>query len=242
MNAFLESAPWYQALLNSPLFALTLSLGCFKLGQWLYIRSRHFPLLHPTVFGACMVGLILPVLELDYQQYLQGNQLLLLLLGPATVALAIPLYQQLSLIRALFLPIVLTIVIGGSFAAISALGIAYAMGASTETLLSLSPKAVTTPIAIAIVNEIGGLPTLASGAVVFTAAIGIAMCVPLFRLLGIRDPRIWGFCMGLNAHGMGTSRAFELNATAGAFSSLAMCLNGSFSAVVIPLAASLLRQ
>ncbi len=234
--------PWYGELLQSPLFALWLTVTAFWLGQQLYRKSRQFPLLHPTIIGALMVAALLPWLPLDYDHYFAGNQLLMFLLGPATVALAVPLYQQLHLVRSLWLPILLTVIIGGSFAAAAAVVIAHGFGASTETLLSLAPKSVTTPIAIAIVEETGGLTTLAAGAVMLTAAIGITLAPPLFRLLRISDPRIWGFCIGLNAHGMGTSRAFEYDNTAGAFSSLALCLTGSYSAAVIPVVVTLLRN
>ena len=119
--------------------------------------------------------------------------------------------------------------------------IAYWLGATPETLLSLAPKSITTPIAIALADDLGGLTTLAAGAVVFTAAIGITLAPPVFRLLRIEDHRIWGFCMGLNAHGMGTARAFEYSKTAGAFSGLALCLTGSYSAAVIPVVVTWLK-
>jgi predicted murein hydrolase (TIGR00659 family) len=242
ITLFTDQQDWYGNLLHSPLFALWLTLCAFYLGQLLYKKTKHMALLHPTITGAVLVAALLPWLELDYQDYFKGNQLLMFFLGPATVALAVPLYQQIHLIRSLWLPILVTVIIGGSFAALSAVGIAYGLGASTETLLSLAPKSITTPIAIAVVEETGGLTTLAAGAVMLTAAIGIILAPPVFKILRINDPRIWGFCIGLNAHGMGTSRAFEFNKTAGAFSSLALCLTGSYSAAVIPVVVSLLRN
>jgi predicted murein hydrolase (TIGR00659 family) len=242
LSLFTDQQAWYHQPLHSPLFALLLTVTAFVIGQKIYLYCNRFPLLHPTITGAIMVAALLPWLELDYQHYFSGNQLLLFLLGPATVALAVPLYQQLHLIRSLLLPIVVTVIVGGSFAALSAVGLAYWLGASEETLLSLAPKSITTPIAIAVAEETGGLNTLAAGAVMLTAAIGICLAPPLFKILKITDPRVWGFCVGLNAHGMGTSRAFELNKTAGAFSSLALCLTGTYSAAVIPVAVSLYRN
>ena len=142
-----------QSLLNSPLFALTLSIAAFQCGNFFYRRLNEFPLLHPTVVGACIVGLLLPRLEIDYQVYLQGNQLLMFWLGPATVALAVPLYQQFHLIRKMALPILLTCSCGAIFAAGSAVAIAYLLGANEITMLSLAPKSVTTPIAIDLAQE-----------------------------------------------------------------------------------------
>lgn len=231
--------PWYQDFLHNPLFLITLTLAAYQLGVQLYSISKHFPLLHPTVSGAVLMAGLLSIMQLDYQIYFQANQLLVFFLGPVTVSLAIPLYQQQHLMRRMIKPIAITLIAGASFAAISALSIAFLLGANHQTLISLASKSVTTPIAIGITNEIGGLETLATGAVVFTGAMGLVIAPIIFRLLKIEDPRIWGFCIGITAHGVGTARAFELNPTAGAFSSLALCLTGTFSAISIPLVVTL---
>lgn len=234
--------PWYMNLLHTPLFAITLTLAAYKLGMLAYRASNKLPLFHPTVSGAVALAYLLSTIKLDYQVYFSGSQLLMFFLGPATVALAVPLYQQQHLIRQLIKPILLTLVAGASFAATSALAIAFILGGNEQTLLSLASKSVTTPIAIGITAEIGGLETLATGAVVFTGALGLVMGPLIFRFLKIDDPRIWGFCMGITAHGVGTARAFELNATAGAFASLALCLTGTLSAIFIPLVFLLLQN
>ncbi|WP_101758778.1 LrgB family protein [Oceanicoccus sp. KOV_DT_Chl] len=205
---------WYSELLASPLFALTLSVAAFYLANILYRRCNELPLLHPTIIGAIIVALLLPRLNIRYQDYLEGNQLLMFWLGPATVALAVPLYQQLHLIRKMALPILLTFSTGAVFAGGSAVVIAYLLGATETTMLSLLPKSVTTPIAISLAEEIGGLTTLAAGAVALTAAVSIAMAPFVFRALKITDPKIQGFCLGITAHGMGTARAFEMHPTA----------------------------
>ena len=233
---------WYQQLVESPLLALTLSLACFQSALWIYRRFKEFPLLHPTMIGAALVAMLLPWLGLPYERYLEGNQLLMFWLGPATVALAVPLYQQLHLIRRMTMPILVTFSCGAMFASASTVAIAYWLGGSETTLLSLAPKSVTTPIAISLANEIGGLATLAAGAVALTAVVGLCAAPIVFKLLKIEDPKIWGFCLGITAHGMGTARAFELHPTAGAFSSLAMCLTGAFTALLVPLAVRLLSH
>lgn len=235
----LLSRSWYSDLVDSPLFAITLTLACFQSANWLYRRCHEFPLLHPTILGATLLAVILPQINLPYDRYFDGNEWLMFWLGPTTVALAVPLYQQLHLIRKMAQPILITCSCGAIFAAGSAVAMSYWLGASQTTLLSLTPKSVTTPIAISVANEIGGLATLAAGAVALTAIVGICAAPIVFRLLKIDDPKIWGFCLGITSHGMGTARAFELNPTAGAFSSLAMCLTGVFTALLIPLAVRL---
>lgn len=229
-------------LLTSPLFALTLSLAAFQAGSVCYRLSHQFALFHPTVLGAVLVALVLKFFDLNFAHYLEGNHLLMFLLGPAVVALAVPLFQQLKLMRGLLVPMIVTVVSGAIVASCSAVLIAYWLGATPETLLSLAPKSITTPIAMSVAAEIGGLTTLATGAVVLTAVIGISAGPLLFKWMNISDPRIWGFCLGISAHGVGTARSFELNATAGAFSSLALCLTGTFSAIMIPIAVSFIRH
>lgn len=230
----------YRPLLESPLFALTLSVAAYQLGAVLYRRCRQLPILHPTVTGALMVAVALWRLDLDYRTYASGVEILGLLLGTATVALAIPLYQQLPLIRSLALPIAVTVVVGATFAALSALSIAWALGGDGPTLLALLPKSISTPIAIGVSQELGGLVELTTGSVMMTAVIGITAAPLCFRLLRIDDPRAQGFALGIASHGMGTAKAFETSAVAGAFASLSLCLTGLVSTVLLPLLARFL--
>jgi len=226
-------ADWSE-LFHSPLFALLLSLAGYQAGLWLYERSRQLPLCHPTVAGAVTVAVVLHVLELDAERYLSGNALLMFLLGPATVALAVPLYRELHRVRSLAAPILISLVVGAGVAVLSAVGIGWLLGGNAETLLSLAPKSVTTPIAIGIAEEIGGRITLTTGVVVFTGAAGISLAPPLFRLLRIHDERVQGFVLGLTAHGIGTARAFEISPRAGAYASLGLCLTGALTALALP--------
>jgi putative effector of murein hydrolase len=231
----------YRTLLDSPIFILTLTLGAYQIGVLIYRRTRFLPLLHPSIVGSLLVALLLPYLHIDYARYAEGTGILQLLLGTATVALAIPLYQQLPLIRPLALPILATTVAGACFGSLSALGIAWGLGGNAEILRSLAAKSVTTPIAIGISRQIGGITALTNGAVLLTAAVGITLAPLCFRLLRIQDARIQGFAMGIAAHGMATARAFETSAVAGAFASLSLCLTGTVSAVLIPVVASWLN-
>lgn len=232
---------WYANFTHSPLFAISLTLLCFQLSQWLYIASKRFPLLHPTIISAAIVAVIIKYFDISYREYFNDSAMMTFLLGPTTVALAIPLYQNAKFIRELFWPITITLILGASFAALSAVGLAYAMGASTETLLSLSTKSLTTPIAMNVSELIGGHTALAAGGVMVTAVTGLCFGPLILRAMKISDDRIWGFCLGITAHGTATVLAFERNAKAGAFASLALCLTGSFSAIAIPIVVTLLK-
>jgi len=156
------------------------------------------------------------------------------LLGPATVALGVPLYQQMHHIRALWKPILVTLPLAATLAAVYALGIAWLMGASPLVLSSLAPKSVTAPIAMGIAEQLGGSVSLTLGGLLITgvlASVFVDWCV---RWLNIKDDRIIGFALGLNGHAIGTARAFEISPTAGAFSSLGMGLTGVFTALFLP--------
>ncbi len=224
----------------NPLLAICLSCGAFCLARWVYQRAGQRAWLHPTILGAVLVIATLKGLQLEYEAYRQSVELLYFMLGPATVALAIPLYQQRHLIRQAAAPLLLTTAVGASVASLSALALAWSLGGSELLLRSLASKSITTPIAIAVSESIGGLASIAAGAVVFTGVIGIMFGPPLLAKMRVEDDRVWGFSMGLIAHGIGTVRAFERSPEAGAFASLALGLTGSFSALMIPLIANLI--
>ena len=157
------------------------------------------------------------------------------LLGPATVALAVPLYRHFAEVRRSVVAILVSLAVGSTTAAASAVGIAWALGASRQTLLSLAPKSVTTPIAMGISEQIGGLPSLTAALVILTGITGAVFATWTLNVVGLKDWRARGFATGVAGHGIGTARAFQVNETAGAFASLAMGLNGVATAVLVPL-------
>ena len=151
------------------------------------------------------------------------------------MALAIPLYMQLERLKRMWLPLSVALLAGSLTAIASAVGIAWALGGTRETLLALAPKSATMPIAMAVAEQIGGLPSLAAVAVALTGVAGAVMARGLLNLFGIEDPAVRGFAVGVSAHGIGTARAIQVNETAGAFSALAMGLNGVLTALLLPL-------
>lgn len=229
----------WQQLLDGPLVALTITVACFEFGAIIYRRSGHRPWLHPTFCGAGAVAAVLWLLDIDYHDYNAGVEILSLLLGTVTVALAVPLYRQLALIRQVALPVLIATLGGATFAVLTAAGLTCLFGASEQTLLSLLPKSISTPIAIGVSQELGGLVELTTGTVMLTAVVGISTAPLLYRWCGIRDPRVQGFALGVAAHAMGTARAFEAGPVAGAFASLGLCLTGIVTAVLLPSLAGL---
>ena len=231
----LPPAELWTQLTASPLLGLTATLLAYLAGVWLFKRSGQKPLCNPVLIAIVLLSLLLWATGTPYQRYFDGAQFIHFLLGPATVALAVPLHAYWRRLRQMALPLIAGLFAGSATAAFSAMGLARLFGASPETVFSLGPKSVTTPIAMGVAEQIGGIPSLTAVLVILTGILG-AMCFPsFFRLLGIRNHATQGFAVGLTAHGLGTARAFLVSEEMGAFSALGMGLNGVLTAVALPL-------
>ncbi|WP_250461730.1 LrgB family protein [Microbulbifer litoralis] len=224
----------FVSLLQGPLFILPLNVAAFLFGLQLYRRSGT-ALLHPIVGASALVAAVLWSLDIDYTDYQDASGLLYALLGPAVVALAIPLKQNLGIIRRAGWPLAVTLVVGAVLAPVVAIVIALLAGAARPVLLALAGKAVTTPIALAVADKIHAAQSLTVGIVVFSGVVAAVLGPALLRWLGIEDHRILGFALGINAHAIGTARALEISALCGAFAALAMGLCGALTALALPL-------
>lgn len=220
----------------TPILAIGLTLSAFFAGNWLFTRFGRPIWLPPVVLSAFLLSATIALLSLDYARYQQGAQWLMLLLGPATVALGIPLYQQMRHVRALWRPILCTLPVAATLAAVYAIVIGWSLGATPVVLASLAPKSVTAPIAIGITEQLGGSVPLMMGGLLATGVVATLFVDLMAKVLSIKDERILGFALGLNGHALGTARAFEISHTAGAFASLGMGLTGVFTALILPLA------
>jgi len=174
------------------------------------------------------------LLSVNYPEYQRGSSALYLLLGPAVVALAVPLYQNLAMIRRVGWPLLLGLFLGAILAPLVAVLIALALGGSRTVLLALVTKSVTTPVALALAEELQAVQSLTAGVVIITGIVGAVFGPSLLKLLKISDERVVGFSLGVNAHAIGTVRALEISALCGAFSALAMGLCGALTALLVP--------
>jgi predicted murein hydrolase (TIGR00659 family) len=222
-------------LAAEPLVWLTATLVVFVAATRLNDHLRGHPLAHPVLLAMVVLIALLLLTGTSYEVYFEGAQFIHFLLGPATVALAIPLYDNLRQIRRLLLPLLLACFLGVGVAVASAVGLAWLAGGRGQTLLSIAPKSVTTPIAMGIAEQIGGLPSLAAGIVLLTGAVGVVAARPLFRLAGIHDERAQGFALGIAAHGFGTAHALTIGLRAGAFAGLGLGMAGRLTAFLLPL-------
>lgn len=222
-------------LRTGPLLWLTLTLAAYVAAQWLYERAGLNPLLNPVAIAVIMLVAVLTLTGTEYQTYFEGAQFVHFLLGPATIALAVPLYSHFGKVKAVILPMLAALLCGAVTAVVTAVGVAALLGASYETLASLAPKSVTTPIAMGISEQIGGLPSLTAVLVILSGVLGAMLATPVLNLLGITDWKARGFAAGLAAHGIGTARAFHVSEVAGTFAGIAMGLNGLVTAFLVPL-------
>lgn len=227
-------------LSTTPLLGLTITLCAYVLGYRLYRKCRFNPLVNPVLIAVLLLVPLLLISDTPYSRYFDGAQFVHFMLGPATVALAIPLYRYFHLVRRSAPAIGAALVCGSITAVLSAVGIAWLLGASRETLLSLAPKSVTTPVAMGIAEQIGGLPSLTAVLVILSGITGAVLGTGTLNLIRVRDWRARGIAMGVASHGIGTARAFNVNELAGAFSSLAMGLNALATAVLVPALIALL--
>jgi len=221
-------------LRTGPLLWLTVTLAAYVLAQWIYERAGLNPLLNPVAIAVVLLVAVLTLTGTEYQTYFEGAQFVHFLLGPATIALAVPLYSHFGKVRTVILPMLVALLAGAVTAVVSAVGVAALLGASFETLASLAPKSVTTPIAMGISEQIGGLPSLTAVLVILTGILGAMLATPILNLLGIHDWKARGFATGVAAHGIGTARAFHVSEVAGTFAGIAMGLNGLVTAFLVP--------
>jgi predicted murein hydrolase (TIGR00659 family) len=234
MSAIPKLGAIWVYLAASPLLGLTITLVAYLIAQALYAKSRFNPLVNPVLIAVALLVMLLEITGTPYATYFEGAQFVHFLLGPATVALALPLYRQWPKLRRAAWPLIGGLVAGSLTAIASAVGVAALFGASHQTIASLAPKSVTTPIAMAVAAEIGGIPSLTAVLVITTGVFGAVFARSILNLLRVTEPEVRGFALGVASHGIGTARAFQVSEEMGAFAGLGMGLNGVFTAFVVP--------
>lgn len=220
--------------LQHPLAGLLLTLAAFQLGLVIYRWSGRHVLLQPFLLACIPVVTLIHGGYLSLEAYSDSTDWLRFLLGPATVALAVPLYQHVGAIARHALVLAMAIVFGACTATAIAALLAWLGGANPVVWLSVLPKTATTPIAMQVAQAIGGWPHIAAGTVALTGVAGAVAGPWLMDRCGIRDPRVRGLALGITAHAVGTARAFDESPQAGAFASLGLGITGLLVALVLP--------
>lgn len=221
-------------LSTSPLTGLTITLVAYLIAYTIHQKARMHPLTNTVLLSVIFLIFTLKITDTDYATYFEGAQFIHFLLGPVTVALAFPLFQQFAQVKRLFIPIIASMTIGIVVGTISVLFIAKLLGADLATQISLSARSVTSPVAMGIAERIGGIPSLTAVLAVLTGIIGAVLGTQYLKLLSIKENSVKGIALGNSSHGIGTARAFTLDSEMGAFSGLAMALAALLNALLIP--------
>lgn len=229
-----DAALIWSYLAREPLLWLTLTLIAYAIGDAASRASGRKPLVNPVLIAVILLAVVLFATGTDYRTYFEGAQFVHFMLGPATVALAAPLYANLAHVRRAVLPMTAGLLAGSLTAVLSALAVAKAFGVDGAVLASLAAKSTTAPVAIGISEKLGGAPTLTAVLVLLTGIIGAVVATPLLNALRLKDWRARGFAVGVAAHGIGTARAFQVHETAGAFAGIGMGLNAVLTALIAP--------
>jgi predicted murein hydrolase (TIGR00659 family) len=227
-------------LSQSPLLWLTVTLLTYAIADTVSVATHRHPLANPVLHSMWIIGAFLVLTGTSYTTYFGGAQFVHFLLGPAIVALAVPLYENRKVVTAAILPMLIALVVGSFTAIVSVVLLAEAAGMPRPVVLSLAPKSVTAGVAMGISESLHADPSLTAVAVVLTGIMGAIIVTPLMNWIGITDFRARGFAVGIAAHGIGTARAFQVDAVAGVFAGVAMGLNALVTSLLVPLAMTLL--
>ncbi|MGA1288265.1 MAG: LrgB family protein [Rubrivivax sp.] len=211
-------------LASTPLFGLTATIATYVLAQAVYERTGQAPWANPVLWSVVAIGTALVMTRTPYPSYFSGAQFIHVLLGPAVVALAWPLWQRRAELRARGLRLLLAGLTGGAAAAATAIGLGLALDLPGDVLRSLVPKSVTAPVAMGLADRLGGVPAMAAVFAVLTGMVGALSAKALFGLLRIDDWTVRGFALGTTSHGIGAARAMQVHPDAGAYAGLAMAL------------------
>ena len=218
-----------------PLFWLTLTIGSYLIADFIYRKSNLFPLLNPVAISVLIVSITLVSFNVDYERYFDGAKFIHFLLGPATVALAIPIYKKWNLIISNSKAIFLSLMAGSIFSILITFSLSSYLELKDELILSLLPRSVTAPIAMGISEIIGGIPSLTAIITLITGIIGASLGVFVFDLMKLKKMEARGFSLGLASHGIGTARAMSRDKNAGVFAAVGMGLSGLITSIIIPL-------
>jgi predicted murein hydrolase (TIGR00659 family) len=222
-------------LSTTPLFGLTATLVTYVAATWAHDRVRRAPWANPVLWSVFAIGAVLLSTRTPYPTYFAGAQFVHVLLGPAVVALAWPLWLRRSELRSRGVALTVAALAGGIAAAGTAVALAWALGLPTEVLRSLVPKSVTAPVAMGIAERIGGVPALAAVFAVITGMVGALSAKYLFDLLRIDAWAVRGFALGTASHGIGAARALQVNPDAGAYAGIALGLQVLLASLLVPL-------
>lgn len=220
-----------ETLLNSPMFGLSLTLGTYLIGKFIQKKTKH-TLANPLVIGAAFTIAVLAIFKIPYENYAKGADVINWMLGPVTALLALGIYNQRSILKEYFIPVLVGCAAGAATSIFSILGLCKLFGVDKAVTAAILPKSCTTPIAISIAESHGGLAAIAATCVAIAGITG-ALCAPMFsKWFFVKDPMAQGIATGACSHALGTATAREMGEVQGAMSSIAIGICGMISVVI----------
>ena len=225
----------WTPLASTPLQWLVVTIGAYLLGRWIQLACRKSPLASPVLIAMTLVSAIVVATGTSYETYFAGAQFINFLLGPATIALAIPLAKNLGYVRSSLRSIGLALLAGSVTSIVSGVAIVWAMGGSRAVALSMVPKAVTTPIAMAVSQEIGGVPALTAALAILGGIIAAIIGEQMLHGFRIKDWRAHGLAAGVAGSGVAAAQVASRDELGAAFGALGIGLNGLLTALLAPL-------
>ena len=220
----------FQSEVFTIMFVIGLYLACIKL-----YRTVRFALFHPVLLTIIILIVLLMSLGVPYQTFREGSRMIHFMLGPSVVALGYILYQQVGHLRGTVIAIMVALTVGAMVGIASIVGIGHLLGVKQALIASLAPKSVTTPIAMELAGNNGGVPGLTAVIVVCAGILGSIIGPPIMKLMGIKSPVAKGLAMGASSHGIGTAAAIQMGAIEGALSGLAIGIMGLITSLLLPL-------
>ena len=223
-----------QNLFQYDVFVLVLVVGIYLLSIKLHLKIR-FPLLNPVLITILVLIGLLIILDVPYATFKKSSQMINFLLGPSVVALGYILHKQIHYLKGNVVSVLTSITVGAVVGIASILLVGKLFGADQTLIASLTPKSVTTPIAMALSESNGGIPALTAVVVVVAGVMGSIIAPPIMNWLGIKSPIAKGIALGASSHGVGTATAIQMGAIEGALSGLAIGIMGTITSLLLPL-------
>lgn len=223
-----------RELINSPMMSIIISIMCFEIGLYIYKKTK-ISLLNPLLICIPLIIFIISFLNISLKDFNKGGELISFFLAPATVVLAVPLYNKIDLAKKYFIPILLGVTVGCLTSLISVYYLCSLFGFTKELTYSLLPKSITTPIGIEISKSIGGIPPITVSAIIITGILGAIISPMVCKIFNIKDEVAVGISIGTASHAIGTTKAIEMGETQGAMSGLAIGVSGLITSFLIPI-------
>ena len=223
-----------EGITNNPLFGVIISLIAFEIGKFIFNKTK-LAIFNPLLIATIIVMGFLNFFHITVVDYMLGGNLIVFFLAPATVVLAIPLFQQIDLLKKHFIPIIGGGIVGAVVAILSVIILGKLLGIDHQLLVSFMPKSITTPIGIELSKMLGGIPSITVFAIIITGITGNVTAPFIYSIFRIKNPIAKGLGLGISSHAVGTSRAIEMGKVERAMSALSIVIAGILTIILAPI-------